>query len=189
MDTNDLKGRIAETLVESILCRASYRVALAGRENRVRDLLKVTPAESFMPDLLAWRQMEDGPAVAPRLVPIEIRYRADVGGALRLDASKLAKEAEQWPDIYFVFVTENPERGRSCFQVVDPSQHPAGTPWHTVDLHEVPDLDIYWHTVEEYECLVKMIFPLLSGSTRASVGTRKAMRRLPARITALRVSR
>ena len=183
MDTNDLKGRIAETLVEAILRRAGYRVALAGREHRVRDLLKVG-SDGFMPDLLAWRRTEGERAAAPRLVPIAIEYRADVGRALRLEAFDLVKDAEQWRDLYFVFVTEHPERGRSCFQVVDLSQCPAGTPWRTVDLHEVRDLDIYWHTVEEYEYLVKMIFPVLSGSA-----ARTPMRRLPARITAVRVSR
>jgi hypothetical protein len=188
MDTNELKGRIAETLVEGILRRAGYRVALAGRERRVRTELQLGSG-GFMPDLLAWRQTEEGHAVAPQLVPIEVKYRADVESALRQEASKLAKDAEQWHDLYFVFVTEHPERGRSCFQVVDLRQCPAGTPWRSVDLHELSDLDIYWHTVEEYECLVKMIFPVLSESARARAGVRKTSRRLPGRITALRVSR
>ena len=188
MDINDLKGRIAETLVEGILRRAGYRVALAGRESRVRNLLKIE-SDGFMPALLAWRQTEEGGAGAPRLVPIEVKYRADVESALRKEAAKLAKDAEQWHDLYFVFVTEHPERGRSCFQVADLRQGPGGASPHTVDLHEIGDLDIYWHTVEEYDCLVKMIFPVLSGSARASTAVRKLAHRLPGRITTVRVSR
>lgn len=188
MDTNDLKERIAETLVEGILRRAGYRVALAGRENDARNLLKVG-SDAFMPDLLAWKEIEEERTVAPRLLPIEVKYRADIEEALLHEAPRLAVEAEQWHDLYFVFVTEHPEPGRSCFQVVDLRQCAPGAPWRTQDLHEVSGLDIYWHCVEEYECLVKMIFPVLSGSARTRMGARKPTHRLPGRITALRVSR
>lgn len=188
MDTNDLKGRIAETLVEGILRRAGYRVALTGRESRVRNLLKVG-GNGFMPALLAWKPTEDGRAGTPRLVALEVTYRADVESALRQDVPSLREPAAQWQNLYFVFVTEHPERGRSCFQAADARSGPAGAPWQTVDLHEVADLDIYWHTVEEYERLVKMVFPILSGAARARVATRLPAQRLPGRITAVRVSR
>lgn len=188
MDTNDLKERIAETLVEGILRRARYRVALAGRQSRVRNLLKIE-SDGFMPDLLAWKQTDGERVLAPQLIPIDIRYRPDVSSALRQEQLQLASAAEQWHNIYFVFVTEHPEAGRSCFQVVDIRQCAPGVPWHTVDLHEVGELDIYWHTVEEYEGLVKMIFPVLSGCARGGVSARKPGQRLPGRITAVRVSR
>ena len=188
MDTNDLKERIAETLVEGILRRARYRVALAGRQSRVRTLLKIE-SDGFMPGLLAWKQTEGARVLAPLLIPVDVRYRADVPSALQQEAPRLASAAEQWHNIYFVFVTEHPESGRSCFQVVDVRQCRPGAPWHTVDLHEVAELDIYWHTVEEYEGLVRMIFPVLSGSARASVSARRPGHRLPGRITAVRVSR
>jgi hypothetical protein len=188
MDTNDLKERIAETLVEGILRRARYRVALAGRQSRVRNLLRIE-SDGFMPDLLAWKQTEGARVQAPQLIPIDVRYRADVQSALRQEEPRLASAALQWSSIYFVFVTEHPEAGRSCFQVVDLRQCHPEVPWHTVDLHEVVELDIYWHTVEEYEGLVKMIFPVLSGSARAGVNARKPGHRLPGRITAVRVSR
>ena len=37
MDVNDLKGRMAEALVESIFRRAGYRVAQVGRESHVHE--------------------------------------------------------------------------------------------------------------------------------------------------------
>lgn len=49
MEVDDLKGRIAEALVESIFRRASYRVARVGRESSVQGLVKVGASE-FSPD-------------------------------------------------------------------------------------------------------------------------------------------
>lgn len=188
MDTNGLKGRIAETLVEGILRRAGYEVALAGRESRVQNLLQVGSA-GFMPDLLAWKPVDGARSATPRLVAIAVKYRADVEGALQREASQLSRDVEQWHDLYFTFVTDRPEPRRSCFQVVDLHQCPAGAPWSTVDLHDAGDLAIDWRTVEEYECLVKMVFPVLSGTAGADEMTRRPVNKVSGRITALRAYR
>ena len=46
-----------------------------------------------------------------------------------------------------------------------------GTPLGTVDLHHVHDFDVYLTTAQEYEALVRQIFPLVrlgGGVTRSS---------------------
>ena len=37
---NNLKGRVAEALVENILHRAGYKIARVGRESQVQHMLK-----------------------------------------------------------------------------------------------------------------------------------------------------
>ena len=58
-------------------------------------------------------------------------------------------------------MTDHPSSGRSCFQVLDVAAARSGAPLAAVDLHGVADLDIYRTTVQEYEMLVRQIFPLL----------------------------
>ena len=188
MDTNGLKTRIAETLVEGIVRRAGYEVALAGRESRVPNLFNVG-CGGFMPDLLAWKPAGGAPSITPRLVAIAVKYWAHVEEALSREAVSLARDVEQWHDLYFVLVTDHPETRRSCFQVVDLRQCPTGAPWQTVDLHEACDLDIDGRTVEEYECLVKMVFPVLSGTAGTDGMARRPLGKVSGRITALRASR
>jgi hypothetical protein len=64
MDVNDLKGRVAEALVESIFRRASYRVARVGRESQVHGLVKIGAGE-FAPDFLVWKQVFESQAEQP----------------------------------------------------------------------------------------------------------------------------
>jgi hypothetical protein len=155
MDVNTLKGRIAEALVEGIFRRAQYQVALVGRESRVQHLLKIGRDE-FLPDLLVWKPV--GPL--HRLVAIEVKYRAHI--LLQQEAARLSKAVNQWPVLYFVFVTDNPERGRSCFQAIDMRQYAADKPTEMTDLNNAGELDIWRKNVEEHESLVKLIFPLLN---------------------------
>ena len=67
----------------------------------------------------------------------------------------------RWPELCLVFVTEHPAAGRSSFQVLALSAARLGEPFATVDLHDVRDFDVYLTTVQEYEGLVRQIFPLL----------------------------
>jgi hypothetical protein len=190
MDTNSLKGRIAEALVEGVFRRAGYQVALVGRESRVQHLMKIGPAE-FLPDFLVWKQVP-GPDPAGglhRLVAIEVKYRGDVQKSLQRETSRFLRGVRQWHDLYFIFVTDHPEPGRSCFQAVDLRQCAPGAPWVAMDLHEASDLDIYWKTVEEYESLVKLIFPILSAPPRAEAAARKPEVKLAGRMASLRGGR
>jgi len=164
-----LKGRMAEALVEPFFKRARYTVARVGRETQMPALVRSGRSE-FMPDFVVWRALDE-PSLGHhsyRLLAIEVKYRADLEGYLRRDSpSRSAEVAQQWPELYEIIVTDRPQSGRSCFQAVHVSALPAGTTPVTLDLHLVPGLDIYRKTVEEYEGLVREIFPIL-GSHRGS---------------------
>jgi hypothetical protein len=165
-----LKGRMAEALIEAVFKRAKYTVARVGRETQRPALVRIGRIE-FMPDFVVWRTLDE-PSLGQcsyRLLAIEVKYRADLEDYLRRDPpSRSAEVAQQWPELYEIIVTDRPQSGRSCFQAVHVSARPTGTTPVTLDLHLVPGLDIYRRTVEEYEGLVREIFPIL-GSHDARV--------------------
>ncbi len=162
-EIESLKGRIAEAFVESIFRRAGYRVSRAGRERQFQRLVKIGTDE-FLPDFLLHKPAGATPAGRPlhRLIPVEVKYRASVEDFLRSHGDELlARLGEQWPELCLVFVTDHPASGRSCFQVLDVAVARPGAPLATVDLHYVHDFDVYVTTAQEYEGLVRQIFPLL----------------------------
>ncbi len=192
MDINGLKGRIAEAFVEGILRRAGYQVALIGRESRVQHLLKVG-SDHFLPDFLIWKPVAD-PACSSwppcRLAGVEVKYRRDVGAYLHHGfAEDSAKVVPQWPELYFVLVTDQPEEGRSCFQAIRPVQSHESASVPTIDLHAVPDLDIYRRNVEEHERLARQILPLLGAESRTADLPRRAAVKMSSRAPLLRVAR
>jgi hypothetical protein len=165
MDTNALKGHIAEALVENILRRAGYKVSRLGRESQIHRLLKIG-ADEFLPDFLVWKKVDrsNSERFLHRLLMIEVKYRANLAEYLRSDAdAAFSRVQEQWPELFFVFVTDNPDPARSCFQVVDLSDYKSGAPIRTTNLEALSTLDIYPSTVAEYENLVGQIFSLLGG--------------------------
>lgn len=158
-----LKGRIAEAFVESIFRRAGYRVSRAGRESQFQRPVKIGTDE-FLPDFLLHKPAGATPAGRPlhRLIPVEVKYRASVEDFLRSHGDELlARLGEQWPELCLVFVTDHPASGRSCFQVLNVAAAQPGALLTTVDLHYVHDFDVYVTTAQEYEGLVRQIFPLL----------------------------
>jgi hypothetical protein len=165
-----LKGRMAEALIEAVFKRAKYTVARVVRETPIPALVRTGRSE-FMPDFVVWRALDE-PGLGHhsyRLLAVEVKYRADLEDYLRRDSpSRSAEVARQWPELYEIIVTDRPQSGRSCFQAVHVSTLPAGLTPVTLDLHLVPGLDIYRRTVEEYEGLVREIFPVL-GSHDARV--------------------
>jgi hypothetical protein len=163
---NHLKGRIAEAIVEAIFRRAGYVVSRSGRETQVQRLLKIG-GDAFLPDFLIRKPVNRDGTARPlhRLVPIEVKYRRYVDAFLRRHGRELFNGiAHHWPDLYLIFVTDNPEPDRSCFQVVDFIQRDIVLQ----DLHTVADLDIYERTAHEYESLVRQLFPLLDARGRES---------------------
>ena len=152
-DIKRLKGRMAEALVEGIFKRAQYTVARVARETQVSALMRTG---SNVPDFVAWKALDepDLGRRSYRLLAIEVEYCAQLEQRFRREAPDRSSEvALQWPELHEILVTEQPEPGRSCFQAVAPTG--------TLDLHLVPGLDIYRRTVEEYEGLVREVFPLL----------------------------
>lgn len=146
---NALKGRIGEAFVENILRRAGYKVSRLGRESQVQQLLRTGS---------------------------EVKYRSNVSEFLRRFAGELFSDVvEQWPELYVVVVTDNPEPGRSCFQALTLHAYDPDTPLTTIDLHEVGELGIYPSTVTECEGLVKQIFSLLGAQLHGQDPERKPL--------------
>lgn len=163
IDLDGIKGRFAEALVEGLFRRAGYQVSRLGRESHVQRLVKIGPDE-FLPDFLVWKPVEGDSSERPlyRVLTIEVKYRAKLGEFLKRQGKTVFSTLrEQWPDLYFVFVTDNPEDGRSCFQVVDLRAYAVRQEPLTTDLHQRQELEIWRKTVEEYEGLVRQVFPML----------------------------
>ncbi len=161
---NNLKGRVAEALVENMLHRAGYKIARVGRESQVQHMLK-TGISEFLPDFLVWRPVNaaitDGPL--HQVLSVEVKYRHKISAYLaRFGAAFLSDVAEQWPDLHVVLVTDDPEPGKSRFQALNLRGYEPSVPLVTRDLYDVPELGIYRSTVEEYEQLAKQIFSLLA---------------------------
>lgn len=172
-----LKGRVGEAFVENILRRAGYKVARLGRESQVQQMLK-TGISEFLPDFLVWKSVDRPGDGAPltRVLSVEVKYRYNVPEFLqRFGGDFLSDVAEQWPELYVILVTDNPEPERSCFQVLDLRAYDPTTPLATRDLHEIGDLGIYRNTVEEYEELVKQVFSLLGAQFRGQSLLRKPL--------------
>jgi hypothetical protein len=180
-DRLNLKGRVGEALVENILRRAGYKVARLGRESQVQHMLR-TGISEFLPDFLVWKSVDPGKgsvASLNRVLSVEVKYRHSVPEYLqRFGAAFLAEVAEQWPDLYVVIVTDDPEPSRSCFQALDLRGYDPSAPAATRDLYEVPELDIYRTTVAEYEELVKQIFSLLGSPSLGQVRPRKPLHKI-----------
>jgi hypothetical protein len=163
MDLLEIKGRIAVALVESIFRRAGFALAppvaaepapRQTREDLVPDFQATLPAAS------------DGSVAVPCVV--EVRYRPQIAQYLLIEAQRgphslftIAKR--QWPSLVFVFVTDHPEPGRSCFQVVDLGSWTGGRTVTALDLHAHEALRIFRHNVEEHEALLRRMFTLLTG--------------------------
>jgi len=188
-DINLLKGRMAEALVEGIFKRAQYMVARVARETQVSALMRTGQS---VPDFVVWKALDE-PSLGHRsylLLAIEVTYCAGLDDFLRRETPARSPEvALRWPELYEILVTDRPEIGRSCFQAVHVSILPPAAPPSSLDLHLVPGLDIYPRTVEEYEGLVREVFPLIGsrngesrkGGSRSGDWARKLGGRAPAR--------
>jgi hypothetical protein len=138
VNIDHLKGRVAEALVESIFRRAEYQVARLGRESQVQRLVQVGSSE-FSPDFLIWKPADKADPHLHRLLTIEVKYRANLREFLRNEAGQLLVETrERWPGLFFLLVTDRPEDGRSCFQVLVVRDYVLGVDPDTVDLHQLP---------------------------------------------------
>ncbi len=160
MDLLEAKNRIAEALVESIFRRARYDIApfhagaVALRFGR----------EDFSPDFRATIAGDNG---APDERLIEVKYRPSIEQFIsvenqRGERSMYLQARRQWPALYFVLVTDRPEPGRSCFQVVAFERSRPGEPLRTLDLDQLKELRIFGSNVKDHEELVRRIMALLT---------------------------
>ena len=138
-----------------------------------------------VPDFVVWKRWTSRAwARTYLLLAIEVTYCANLDDYSTANARALARGGAQWPELYEILVTDRPEVGRSCFQAVHVSILPPAAPPSSLDLHLVPGLDIYPRTVEEYEGLVREVFPLIGsrkGGSRSGDWARKLGGRAPAR--------
>lgn len=162
MDLLEAKNRVAEALVESIFRRARYEVVPYRRAGAGG--LRVG-REDFSPDFSV-RPAEAG---AGEEFLVEVKYHPHVGQFLSVESQRgerslLQMTRRQWPDLYFILVSDRPEDGRSCFQAFPLSAWRPGAPCESVDLADVPELGIFPHNVADHEQLARRIFALLSGA-------------------------
>jgi len=155
-----------------------------ARETQVSALMRTGQS---VPDFVVWKALDE-PSLGHRsylLLAIEVTYCANLDDYLHRESSARSPEvALQWPELYEILVTDRPEVGRSCFQAIHVSILPPAAPPSSLDLHLVPRLDIYPRTVEEYEGLVREVFPLIgsrNGGSRSGDRARKLAGRAPAR--------
>ena len=159
MDLSEAKSRIAEALVESIFRRARYDVAPYKTD---QSLLRFG-REDFSPAFRV-EQRVDG---EDRGYLLAVKYRPSAEQFIsvenqRGDRSIFQMMRRHWPTLHFVLVTERPDRGRSCFQVVPFETLRAGESFRALDLIEVKDFGLFPHNLEDHEELTRRIFASLN---------------------------
>jgi hypothetical protein len=162
MDLLEVKARVAEALVESIFRRARFEV---NPFQRLDALPLRLGREDFSPSFVVRRLAADGPE---ERALIEVKYRSAVEQFMsvenqRGERSVFLTARRQWPDLCFVFVTDRPQPGRSCFQALSFPEHPLGKPYETVDLTKVARFGLFEHNIADHEALMRRIFALLTG--------------------------
>lgn len=162
MDLMEAKSRVAEALVESIFRRARYEVIPYRREGAAG--LRIG-RDDFSPN---FRVRLDGAAPVREFL-IEARYHPSIGQFLSVEEQRGERSLfqlarRQWPDLYFVLVSDRPESGRSCFQAFPLSAWAPGMRCQTTDLARLEEMGIFPHNVTDHEQLIRRIFALLSGA-------------------------
>jgi hypothetical protein len=163
VDLLEIKGRISVALVESIFRRAGFTLAPPVAIDTAQRLGR----EDLVPDFQATLPAAAGGAALAACV-VEVRYRPQVGQYLLIEAQRgphslFTVAKRHWPALVFVFVTDHPEAGRSCFQVVDLGPWAAGDAVTALDLYAHDALRIFRQNVEEHEALLRRMFALLTG--------------------------
>jgi hypothetical protein len=160
MDLLEAKQRIAEAVVESVLRRARFQVHAFGSD-------RPPPLRSGREDFAPDRRITSRTG-ADRDFLIGIKYRRSIEQFIavengRADRSVFHEARRLWPGMYLLLVTDRPEAGRSCFQVVSFQQTPPGEAYRAVDLADVRELRIFDRNIEEHEELGLRIFTHLAG--------------------------
>jgi hypothetical protein len=160
MDLLEAKSRIAEALVESIFRRARCSIHPFSAEPTP---LRVG-REDFSPDFVVRLGANGGPGLE---ILVEVKYRPSIEQFVSVENQRGERSVfelarRQWPDLYFVLVSERPEAGRSCFQALPIHNLTPGGPFRTVDLDQLDELRIFRANVEDHEVLARRIFALLA---------------------------
>ncbi len=163
MDLLEVKSRIAEALVESIFRRARYQIRpFRNNTNPLR-----FGREDFSPDFRVTSEAEGENGGGEFLV--EVKYRPSAYQFVSVENQRGERSIfymarRQWPNLYFILVTDRPEAGRSCFQAIAFGSMRPGEVFRTVDLVELKELRIFQHNIGDHEELIRRIFALLTGA-------------------------
>ena len=163
MDLLEVKSRIAEALVESIFRRARYQIRpFRNNTNPLR-----FGREDFSPDFRVTSEAEGENSGGEFLV--EVKYRPSAYQFVSVENQRGERSIfymarRQWPNLYFILVTDRPEAGRSCFQAIAFGSMRPGEVFRTVDLVELKELRIFQHNIGDHEELIRRIFALLTGA-------------------------
>jgi len=168
MDLLDAKNRVAEALVESIFRRARYDITPYRRSPAAG--LRVG-RDDFSPDFWAKPSGEAGPGGTggSKDFLIEVKYHPHIGQFLSVEAQRGERSLfqmarRQWPELYFVLVSDKPDPGRSCFQAFHLAAWAPGRPCRSLDVAEVEEMGIFAHNVADHEELIRRIFALFTGA-------------------------
>jgi hypothetical protein len=136
MDLLEVKSRIAEALVESIFRRARYQI----RPFRNNTSPLRFGREDFSPDFRVTSEADGENAAGEFLV--EVKYRPSAYQFVSVENQRGERSIfymarRQWPNLYFILVTDRPEAGRSCFQAIAFGSMRPGEAFRTVDLVEL----------------------------------------------------
>ena len=161
MDLLEVKSRIAVALVESIFRRARFEV----RPFKGDSLPLRFGRENFSPDFWVCHKPPDG---EEREHLVEVKYRPSIDQFMSVENQRGERSVfflarRHWPALYFVFVSERPEVGRSCFQALPFAGLKVGEPFRTVDLADLQEFQLFANNVDDHEQLARSIFGLLAG--------------------------
>jgi len=111
MDLLEVKSRIAEALVESIFRRARYQI----RPFRNPTSPLRFGREDFSPDFRVTAEAESADEAE---FLIEVKYRPSAFQFVSVENQRGERSIfymarRQWPNLYFILVTDRPESGRS----------------------------------------------------------------------------
>jgi hypothetical protein len=162
---NIIKGRIGEAIVEAILREAGYQVCRTGRESSLPGLMQ--KASEFTPDFVVFRAKQPG---LYRLFHLEVKFRFDVESFLRDEAKKgpdsIFEQRKKWPELHFVFVTDQPRRGKACIQIADLRNYQTGFEVQTIDLDRWDLLEIASDVLSSYQAAIRDLFSALHYQTQ-----------------------
>jgi hypothetical protein len=123
--------------------------------------------QEIAPDFVVFRPEGSG---LYRMFHLEVKFRADVEAFLKREAKKGAdsvfEEHSKWRELYYVLVTDQPEAGRSCFQVADLRRYRTGQEVETVDLADVHALKVSPDVIRSYDDVVRQLFLVLHNQSQ-----------------------
>src|SRR5437899_147595 len=162
MDLLEVKSRIAEALVEAIFRRARYQIhPFRNNTSPLR-----FGREDFSPDFRVSSEAE--PENAGEFL-VEVKYRPSAYQFVSVENQRGERSIfymarRQWPNLYFILVTDRPEAGRSCFQAIAFCSMRPGEAFRTVCLAGLQEPRIFQTHIEAQEQVIRRIFTLLTGA-------------------------